>query len=322
MEVKALVEQQGVIKFNREEIEESLKRIEKKYLNLVFTEEQVQAAKEERAKLNSLAKDLSTYRKNIIAEVTAPIKSFEDFMKDAEKRSKAIAESIDSQIKSFEEKEKESRLSKVKTYIDKKLEENIKYIEFQNMFVYSDAIYTNKSSYTPTGNIGMKLAEHITGIFKQMDEILLGREAEEKALEEKKKLIVGTCKNISELLELEIHLDPKNFEYLKSSSLEEISEEIKESGNRAKKQQDEKLEEIKKREFEKAQAELEKEEIVEVLEDVKEIIKEPKKEEIKEEKLFYAEFSIDGIPVVLAKEMSAWLKTNGIKYTVKSQNIK
>lgn len=322
MEVKALVEQQGIIKFNREEIEDSLKRIEAKYQCLVFTEDELSLAKEERAKLNNLSKDLATYRKNIVAEVTAPIKTFEEYMKEAEKRAKKVSEYIDLQIKNFEEKEKEIRVSKVKAYINKKIEENEKYREFIDMFVYEDSIYTNKGSYTPSGNVGMKLAEHITNIFKQMDEILDGREAAQKLLDEKRKLVISTCKSISELLNLEIPLDPKNFDYLKEYSLEEITKEITDSGNRAKKQQDEKLEEIKKREFEKAQAELEKEEVVEVQEDVKEIIKEPKKEEIKEEKLFYAEFSIDGIPVALAKEMSAWLKANGVKYTVKSQNIK
>lgn len=321
MEVKALVEQQGIIKFNREEIEDSLKRIEAKYQCLVFTEDEISLAKEERAKLNNLSKDLATYRKNIVAEVTAPIKTFEEYMKEAEKRAKKVSEYIDLQIKTFEEKEKEVRLSKVKAYVNKKIEENQKYREFIDMFVYEDSIYTNKGSYTPSGNVGMKLAEHITNIFKQMDEILDGREAAQKLLDEKRKLVISTCKSISELLNLEIPLDPKNFTYLENSTLEEISEEIKESGNRAKKQQDEKLEEIKKREYEKAQQELEKEEVV-VITDDKETIDEPKKDEVKEENLFYAEFSIDGIPVALAKEMSAWLKANGVKYTVKSQNIK
>lgn len=321
MEVKALVEQQGIIKFNREEIEDSLKRIEAKYQCLVFTEDEISLAKEERAKLNNLSRDLATYRKNIVAEVTAPIKTFEEYMKEAEKRAKKVSEYIDLQIKTFEEKEKEVRVSKVKAYINKKIEENQKYREFIDMFVYEDSIYTNKGSYTPSGNVGMKLAEHITNIFKQMDEILDGREAAQKLLDEKRKLVISTCKSISELLNLEIPLDPKNFTYLENSTLEEISEEIKESGNRAKKQQDEKLEEIKKREYEKAQQELEKEEVV-VITDDKETIDEPKKDEVKEEKLFYAEFSIDGIPVALAKEMSAWLKANGVKYTVKSQNIK
>lgn len=321
MEVKALVEQQGIIKFNREEIEDSLKRIEAKYQCLVFTEDEISLAKEERAKLNNLSRDLATYRKNIVAEVTAPIKTFEEYMKEAEKRAKKVSEYIDLQIKTFEEKEKEVRLSKVKAYVNKKIEENQKYREFIDMFVYEDSIYTNKGSYTPSGNVGMKLAEHITNIFKQMDEILDGREAAQKLLDEKRKLVISTCKSISELLNLEIPLDPKNFTYLENSTLEEISEEIKESGNRAKKQQDEKLEEIKKREYEKAQQELEKEEVV-VITDDKETIDEPKKDEVKEENLFYAEFSIDGIPVALAKEMSAWLKANGVKYTVKSQNIK
>ncbi|MEG0553641.1 MAG: DUF1351 domain-containing protein, partial [Carnobacterium sp.] len=262
MEVKALVEQQGIIKFNREEIEESLKRIEEKYRNLVFTEEEVSSAKKERTKLNNLSKDLATYRKNIVAEVTAPLKTFEDFMKEAEKRTEVLSKNIGIQIETFEEKEKQERVLKVKNYVVKKMEDNQKYKEFVNMFIYTDSIYTNKGSYTATGNIGIKLAEHITNIFKQMDEILIGREAEEKLLDEKRKLVISTCKSISELLNLEISLDPKNFTYLENSTLEEISEEIKESGNRAKKQQDEKLEEIKKREYEKAQQELEKEEVV------------------------------------------------------------
>lgn len=333
MEVKALVEVKGVIKFNREEIEESLKRIEEKYRGLVFTEEELSLGKEERAKLNNLVKDLGTYRKSVVDEFSTPIKEFETFMKEAEKRAKEISNNIDVQIKGFEEKQKQERLEKVKEFLNKKFEENPKYKEFENMFVLSDSIYTNKGSYGTTGNIGMKLSEHLTNIFNQIDEILAGREAAEKLLQEKRELVVSTCKSTSEMLGLEIHLDPKNFAYLKDYELQEIILEIQEAGNRAKKQQDDKLEEIKKREYEKAQKELEKKEVESKKEEIAPTPKveektEVKQEEVeilevpKQEKLFYAEFSIDGIPVQLARELSAWLKSNNVKYTVKSQEVK
>lgn len=331
MEVKALVEVKGVIKFNREEIEDSLKRIEEKYANLIFTEEEISIGTKERAKLNKLVKDLGTYRKNVVEDFSSPIKEFENFMKNAEKRAKDISSNIDVQIKTFEEKQKQERVAKVKEYIDKKIEENPKYKEFESMFIFSDSIYTNKGSYGTTGNIGMKLSEHITGIFNQMDEILVGRELAEKLLQEKRELVVKTCKSVSEMLNLEIKLDPKNFAHLKNSELQEIITEIQEAGNRSKKQQDEKLEEIKKREYEKAQKELEKKEVKQNIKEEVETAKIEEKIEIEEEKileekvstekLFYAEFSIDGIPVSLAKELSAWLKSNNVKYTVKSQKV-
>ncbi|MGL5580509.1 MAG: DUF1351 domain-containing protein [Cetobacterium sp.] len=323
MEVKALVEQQGIIKFNREEIEENLKRIEKKYLNLVFTEEEIELAKAERANLNNLEKSLATYRKDIVAEVTAPIKTFEDFMKDAEKRAKAIAKNIDVQIKSFEEKEKETRILIVKEFLKQKFEENQNYKEFENMFVLTDTIYTNKGSFTPGGKIASKLSAHMQIIFNQIEEILESRKVQKELIEQKKQLIATTCKSISTMLNLEIELDANNFDYLKNGELAQITEEIQKAGNRAKVQQDEKLEEIKKKEFEKAQQDLEKVKIIEEItinendEKISKTIGETPKE-----KLFYAEFSIDGIPLELAKEVSAWLKAKGVKYTVKSQYTK
>ncbi|MGL5624131.1 DUF1351 domain-containing protein, partial [Cetobacterium sp.] len=239
MEVKALVEQQGIIKFNREEIEENLKRIEKKYLNLVFTEEELELAKAERANLNNLEKSLATYRKDIVAEVTAPIKTFEDFMKDAEKRAKAIAKNIDVQIKSFEEKEKEARTLIVKEFLKQKFEENQNYKEFENMFVLTDTIYTNKGSFTPAGKIAAKLSAHMQTIFNQIEEILEGRRVQKELVEQKKQLIATTCKSISMMLNLEIELDQNNFDYLKNGELAQITEEIQKAGNRAKAQQDE-----------------------------------------------------------------------------------
>ncbi len=333
MEVKALVEVKGVIKFNREEIEDSLKRIEAKYQSLVLTEEEVPLGKDERAKLNKLVKDLATYRKNVVEDFSTPINEFETSMKETEKRVKKVSDYIDLQIKLFEEEQKNKRLEKVKEYLNKKFEENPKYKEFENMFVLSDSIYTNKGSYGTTGNIGMKLSEHLTSIFNQIDEILAGREAAAKLLQEKRELVVSTCKSTSEMLGLEIHLDPKNFAYLKDYELQEIILEIQETGNRAKKQQDDKLEEIKKREYEKAQKELEKKEVEVKKEEIAPTPKAEEKTEVKQEKveilevskqekLFYAEFSIDGIPVQLARELSAWLKSNNVKYTVKSQEVK
>ncbi|MGL5624145.1 hypothetical protein, partial [Cetobacterium sp.] len=102
----------------------------------------------------------------------------------------------------------------------------------------------------------------------------------------------------------------------------QITEEIQKAGNRAKAQQDERLEEIKKKQFEKAQQELEEVEIIEKTPAEKEEKTSKTTGEIPKEKLFYAEFSIDGIPLELAKEVSAWLKDKGVKYTVKSQYTK
>lgn len=323
MEIKALVAQKGKIEFNKDEIEKALELIEIKYNGLTFTDEQVVEAKEERAKLNKLEKDLSTYRKNIVKEVTEPIKEFEDFMKSAEKRTKTISNNIDVQVKNFEAAEKEKRIEVVKKYLNEKFAAIPRYKEFENMFVLEDSIYTNKGSFTKNGEVGTKLIDHIDGIISQIDEILIGREAAEELLNQKRKLVVETCKSTSELLGLEIHLDPKNFAYLKDYELTEITKIINEAGKRAKEQQEAAIKRLHEEATRKAQEVLDK----------KETVPEPVKEEIKqenvniletqkEEKLFYAEFSIDGIPVSLAKELSAWLKQNNVKYTVKTQEVK
>lgn len=328
LEVLAKISQKSKIDYNKEEIEKGLSVIEEKYKDITFTEEQLGEAKEERAKLNKLVKILGDYRKSIVSEAMTEIKPFEDFMKEAEKRAKALSESIADQVNNFEEQEKLNRLAKVCVYLETLIIEKPQYAEFKQQLAPSmhNAVYTNKGSFTAKGEIGTKIKEYIDIQLSQFDEILKAREEQEKILQQKIELIVSQCESISKLLVLKMALSPKQFAYLKNYDLAEITEEIQRA---AQEQKEKEVEAVKKMEEEatrKAQEELEKAQISQP--EAHSNVLEAKTEQIlvqevkTQNKLFYGVLEFEGIEVSQAQAFSKFLKENNIQYKVVKQEVK
>lgn len=328
LEVLAKISQKSVIEYNKAEIEKGLAEIEKRYTGMVFTEEQLPEAKEERAKLNKLIKVLGDYRKNIVAEAMTEIKPFEDFMKDAEKRAKALSENIDLQAKKFEENLKIERLAKVSEYLENLLEEKPQYQEFKQQLAPSldNAVFTNKGSFTAKGEVGTKIIDYINTQLSQFDEILKAREEQEKVLQQKRELIVSQCKSMSEMLGLKIPLSPKQFAYLKNFDLSEITEEIQRAAKEQKEKEAEAVKKIEEEATRKAQEELEKAQISqsEPQGSVQEVKAEqvPVQEPKTQNKLFYGVLEFEGIEVSQAKTFKQFLDQNKINYKVIKQEVK
>ncbi len=117
------------IKFNYEELKEGLKNSLTKYKNIVYTPETIKEAKDDRAKLNSLAKSLNDGKINIKKEFMVPYDEFEGKIKELIELVKEPANEIDTQIKVFEEKEKEAKRQE----IEKIYQENIG--EYENLIL-------------------------------------------------------------------------------------------------------------------------------------------------------------------------------------------
>lgn len=87
------------------------------YVGLVVTEAMVPGIKSEMAALNKIKERIDAARKQIAAQIGAPLKEFEALVKDAVQRIIAARAQLDAQVKAFEEKEREARRAGVKELI-------------------------------------------------------------------------------------------------------------------------------------------------------------------------------------------------------------
>ena len=130
------------IKFNYEELKEGLINGLAKYDNIVYTEDTIKQAKEDRAKLNNLAKSLNSGKVNIKNEFMVPYTEFEGKIKELIGIVDERSSKIDAQVKVFEEKEKEKKRSE----IEKIYQENIG--EYENLILLEkiyDSRWENKT---------------------------------------------------------------------------------------------------------------------------------------------------------------------------------
>lgn len=105
-----------VIEFNFDELKQEITERASTYVNLVYSDEQIKDAKNDRATLNKFVKALSDERIKIKKECLKPYEDFEAKIKELDGIvSKAIA-NIDNQVKGYEEKQKQDKLEAIKAY--------------------------------------------------------------------------------------------------------------------------------------------------------------------------------------------------------------
>lgn len=100
------------IEFNYEELKTELLTKLSDYKTLQYTEDQIQAAKADRAKLNSLKKALSDERVRRKKEFLEPFDKFEAQVKELCNLIDEPVQLIDAQVKEYEEKEKSEKRDK------------------------------------------------------------------------------------------------------------------------------------------------------------------------------------------------------------------
>lgn len=113
------------------------------YSKLVFTPEQCDDAKGERASINKIIKNISEYRKNIVAEFKKPIEVFETTAKETEKILKETADFVDVQVKKFENEEKDKKKIEIQKIFDNSVGELKDIISLEKIF---DDKWLNKGS--------------------------------------------------------------------------------------------------------------------------------------------------------------------------------
>ena len=103
-----------VIEFNFEELKKEITERASAYVNLVYTDDQIKDAKNDRAALNKFVKALSDERIKVKKECMKPYEDFEKKIKELDGIVNKAIQNIDSQIKAVEEHEKAAKLEKIK----------------------------------------------------------------------------------------------------------------------------------------------------------------------------------------------------------------
>jgi len=103
---------------NYEEVKSYLISGLEKYKNIVYSEENIKDAKNDRASLRKMKKAISDKRKEIKAVYMAPYLTVEEKLKELEALVAEPIDIIDSFVKSFEAKEKQEKKAQIKRYFD------------------------------------------------------------------------------------------------------------------------------------------------------------------------------------------------------------
>lgn len=143
-EIEAKINGAANVEDNIAEAKEYALNLKEYYSKLVFTEDQIGEAKEERASINKVIKKIADYRKNIIAEFKKPIELFETTAKETEKILKETADFVDVQVKNYEEQEKQEKREQINAIYEHLMsEESIS--EIVNLDMLFDERYLNKT---------------------------------------------------------------------------------------------------------------------------------------------------------------------------------
>lgn len=108
----------GKISFNYEDLKRELTEKVNVYASMVYTDDQIQAAKADRANLNRLKKALNDERIRQEKDFMQPFNQFKAQIKELCGIIDTATASVDKQVKEFEEQQKQDKLLKIKEYFD------------------------------------------------------------------------------------------------------------------------------------------------------------------------------------------------------------
>ena len=104
--------------FNYEELKEGISAKVSHYKNLVYTDDQIKEAKEDRANLNKLKKALNDERIRLEKEYMIPFNTFKTQLNEIIKIIDEPVTMIDSQVKEYQENKKEEKRKEIVSYFD------------------------------------------------------------------------------------------------------------------------------------------------------------------------------------------------------------
>lgn len=101
------------INWNKEELETAIRYMTSEYSNIVYTEENMKQAKDDRAELNKLLKAIDERRKMVKKIINEPYDIFEKELNEIKQLIQEPASIIDTQIKNYENQQKEEKKLKL-----------------------------------------------------------------------------------------------------------------------------------------------------------------------------------------------------------------
>ncbi|BCA86674.1 hypothetical protein EsVE80_21970 [Enterococcus saigonensis] len=150
----------STIKIENEELLESLiEQTTEHYSNQVFKfdAENVAEAKQAKIDLNKIAKMIDDRRKEIKADYSQPLNTFEEKMKRYVERIKKVSDDINSGIKLFDESEKAIRIEKIKIEMEKIAEP----LNIESEAIEISTSWINKTAFTTKGEVKGKILDEI-----------------------------------------------------------------------------------------------------------------------------------------------------------------
>lgn len=130
------------IQWNKEELEAAVRAKIASYENVVYTEDNIKAAKSDRADLNKLIKAIEERRKQVKNIINEPYAVFEAELKEITALINEPVALIDQQVKAFEEKQKEEKKAAIKATYDENIGDLAEVLPFEKIF---DSRYLNQT---------------------------------------------------------------------------------------------------------------------------------------------------------------------------------
>lgn len=147
------------IEWNKEELLAAVRNKIALYEGIVYTEETVKTAKNDRAELNNLVKAIDERRKKVKEVINQPYAEFEKELKEITDLIKKQSAEIDEQVKVFEAAEKEEKKAKIMEAYEKAIGNLAEILPFSKVF---DQRYMNKTC---------KLASAIAEVQKKIEQV-------------------------------------------------------------------------------------------------------------------------------------------------------
>lgn len=164
-DIKAEIKGLAKIEDNIMEVKDYAIKLNDYYSNIVWTEDTLTDAKEEKANVNKFKDKVAEFRKNIIAEYKKPIEVFETTAKDTEKLLTETYDTINIQVKKYEEEKKEQIYQLCVDYFNEQaISKNIDFATFDQMNVN-----ITLGMATKTGDLTKKTKEDIEAFVERIE---------------------------------------------------------------------------------------------------------------------------------------------------------
>jgi len=131
-DITAKIESLGEITSNISKVKEYAKSLNDYYKNIIFTDESITIAKDEKKKVNKFKNEIAQYRKDIINQFNEPIRKFEQLGKETELILKDTYDTINNQVIVYENKQKELKEQEIREFFEEyKISRKVDFIEFE-----------------------------------------------------------------------------------------------------------------------------------------------------------------------------------------------